>query len=127
MDRILPKLQRLSPGTVIPRPAQKGEFIVKGWGKREGESALIYLIPNRSAPGKPHEKGITIGEWERAYRQLLLTGSLTREWFDAYLPRCSKESLCNFAMIGGIFSLLGLAKYESRGVYRKAGAASDQD
>ncbi len=62
MDSILPKLQRLSPGTVIPKPEAKDEFTVKGWGQRNGETALIYFIPNHSDPRKPHEKGITVGE-----------------------------------------------------------------
>ena len=119
MDSILLKLQRLSPGTVIPKPEAKAEFTVKGWGKRNGETALIYLIPNHSDPQKPYQKGVTAGEWEQAYRRLLTTGEFTREWFDAHMPRCSKEGPCNFTTIGGIFSLFDLATYERRGVYRK--------
>ena len=112
-------LQRLSPGTVIPKPEAKDEFTVKGWGKRNGETAPIYFIPNHSDPGKPHEKGVTAGEFEQAYRQLLTTGEFTRKWSNVNMPRCSKEGACNFTTIGGIFSLLDLAAYESRGVYRK--------
>jgi hypothetical protein len=120
MDSILPKLRRLSPGTVIPKPEAHGEFKVKGWGKRDGETALIYLIPNHKAFQKPYEKGITAGEWEQAHCQLLTTGELTREWFNVHMLRCAKES-CNFTTIGGILSLLGLAEYGGRGVYRKVG------
>lgn len=119
MDSILPKLQRLSPGTVIPKPEAKAEFTVKGWGKRNGETALIYSIPNHSDPQKPYQKGVTAGEWEQAYRRLLTTGEFTREWFNTNMPRCSKEGACNFTTIGGIFSLFDLAAYECRGVYRK--------
>ena len=119
MDSILSKVKHLSPGTVIPKPEAKVDFTIKGWGKRHGEAALIYLIPNHSDPRKPHEKGITAGEWEQAYRQLLITGEFTREWFNAHMPRCSKEGACNFTTIGGIFSLLDLVAYESRGVYCK--------
>lgn len=119
MYSILPKLQRLSPGTVIPKPEAKDEFTVKGWGKRNGETALIYFIPNHSDPLKPHEKGITAGEWEEAYRQLLNTGGFTKKWFDSHMPRCSKEGSCNFTTIGGIFSMFELAVYETRGEYRK--------
>jgi hypothetical protein len=50
MDSILPRLQRLSPGTVIPKPEAKDDFTVKGWGKRNGEAALIYFIPNHNDP-----------------------------------------------------------------------------
>jgi hypothetical protein len=119
MNSILQMLQLLSPGTVIPKPEAKDEFTVKGWAKRHGETALIYFIPNHSDPGKPYEKGITHGEFEQAYRQLLTTGEFTREWFNARMPRCSKEGACNFTTIGGIFSLFNLATYEGRGVYRK--------
>jgi hypothetical protein len=119
MDSILPMLQQLSPGTVIPKPEAKAEFTVKGWGKRRSEIALIYLIPNHSTPGKHNEKGITVGEWERAYRQLLTTGRFTRQWFNGQMRRCSREGSCNFTTIGGIFSLLNIAVYESKGVYRK--------
>ena len=108
MDSIIRKLQLLSPGTVIPKPAAKAEFTVKGWGKRNGEYALIYLIPNHRDPQKPYQKGITTGEWEQAYRRLLTTGEFTREWFDAHMLRCSIEGSCNFTTIGGIFSLLAM-------------------
>jgi hypothetical protein len=36
---IVPTLQRLTPGTVIPKPEATDEFTVKGWGKRNGETA----------------------------------------------------------------------------------------
>jgi hypothetical protein len=119
MDSILPALRRLSPGTVIPKPEAKEQFTVKGWGKRNGETALIYFIPNHGHPRKPYEKGITATEWDQAYHRLLTTGEFTRAWFNTHMPRCSKEGACNFTTIGGIFSLLGVAAYESRGVYRR--------
>ena len=113
MDSILPRLQQLSPGTVIPT----SNFTIKGWGKRRKLPALVYFIPNHSNSEKPTEKGNTL-EWELAYRRLLDTGEFTRKWFYANLPRCADECPCNFTTIGGIFSLLGLAKYERKGVYR---------
>jgi hypothetical protein len=119
MESILPRLQRLTPGTVIPKPEAKSDFTIKGWGERHGQTALIYFIPNHTDPRKPYQKGITTGEWEQAYSQLLSTGEFTREWFNAHMPRCSDEGACNFTTIGGIFSLLDLATYESKGVYRK--------
>jgi hypothetical protein len=72
------------------------------------------LIPNHSDSQQPHQKGITAGEWEQAYRRLLTTGEFTREWFDTNMHRCSNEGSCNFTTIGGIFSLLGLAAYEAK-------------
>jgi hypothetical protein len=119
MDSILPRLQQLSHGTVIPKPKAGGVFTIKGWGKRHGETALIYFIPNHGDPRQPHQKGITVDEWEHAYLQLVTTGKFTREWFNAHLPRCSREGACNFTTIGGVFSLLDEAAYESKGVYRK--------
>jgi hypothetical protein len=104
------------PGTLIPKPEAREEFTLKGWGKRNGEAALIYFIPIQNR--RPSQKGITEGEWERAYHQLLTTGQFTREWFNSHMPRCSKEGGCNFTTIGGILSLLGLAAYDGRGVYR---------
>jgi hypothetical protein len=44
---------------VIPKPEAEADFVVKGWGRRRGEAALIYRIPNHRAPSKPYEKGIT--------------------------------------------------------------------
>ena len=119
MDSILPKLQLIASGTVIPKPEAHDNFTVKGWGIRRGESALVYFIPNHSNPRKPHQKGITAGEWEQAYRRLQATGEFTKTWFDSQMPECSNEGSCNFTTIGGIFSLLGLAAYEDRGVYFK--------
>src|SRR5690349_13675052 len=119
MPSILPRLKNLSSGTEIPKPGANIPFTVKGWGRRNGQTALVYNIPNQSDPRKPYQKGITADEWEQAYVQLLKTGEFTREWFDANMPRCSKEGSCNFTTIGGIFGLLGEAVYDSRGVYRR--------
>lgn len=55
---------------------------------------------------------------EQAHRQLINTGEFTKEWFDGHMPRCAAEGSCNFTTIGGVLTLLGVAVYESRGVYR---------
>jgi hypothetical protein len=39
-------------------------------------------------------------------------------WFDHSMTVCAKEGGCNFTTMGGIFVLLGYAKYSDRGVYR---------
>jgi hypothetical protein len=52
-------IQIARPGTVIPKPAAKADFLVKDIGTRRGERALIYSIPNHQNPGKPYHKGIT--------------------------------------------------------------------
>lgn len=105
------------PGTVIPKPEAKGQFVVKGWGERRGETALIYSIPNHSNPLKPYHKGITESEFEKAYEVLVRRGEFTRQWFNDNLPACAQEGGCNFTTIGGIFQLLGVAKYAERGMY----------
>ncbi|NTU44156.1 MAG: hypothetical protein HGA99_01360 [Chlorobiaceae bacterium] len=104
-------------GTIIPKPAAKAPFLVKGWGIRREEQALIYKIPNHKKPEKPYEKGITVSEFEKAYQEIQRTGFFTRKWFDRTLSKCSQEGGCNFTTIGGIFQLLGIATYSKRGVY----------
>lgn len=115
-DQIRKKIQ---PGMEIPKPEAKGKFLVKGWGKRGGEGALIYRIPNHSNPHKPYEKGITLSEFDIAFGHLDECGCFTRKWFSENMLRCSKEGGCNFTTIGGIFVLLGIVRYDRRGVYRK--------
>ncbi len=66
------------PGTVIPKPQARGDFIVKGWGMRRGKRALIYTIPNHTNPRKPYEKGITASEWTQAFDHLLNAGDFRR-------------------------------------------------
>ncbi len=106
---------KISQGTIIPKP--RGEVIVKGWGKRRGESALIYKIPNNKNPNKHNEKGITESEWDIAYNQLKETGALTRQWFNETLQDCKDEGSCNFTTIGGVFVKIGLAEYKGPGLY----------
>lgn len=106
-------------GTVIPKPEAKSDFYVKAWGKRRGEAALVYCIPNHGNPAKPHEKGVTESEFEKAFAELKRSGEFTRAWFDKHLPNCAKEGSCNYTTIGGIFELLGEAAYSSRGVYER--------
>jgi len=120
--RILALLnEKIAPGTVIPKPQARADFIVKGWGKRRGERALIYSIPNHSNPGYPHEKGITSSEWEQAFDHLMASGDFSHRWFKESMNACFKEGSCNFTTIGGIFELLGYAQYD-QGTYLRRGA-----
>lgn len=119
MQDILKRIEAsVEPGTIIPKPAATGEFVVKGWGTRRGERALIYTIPNHKNPARPYAKGITVPEWQLAYEQLLKTGEFSRAWFNEAMPACAKEGGCNFTTIGGIFQFLGVAEYQ-RGTYRR--------
>ena len=107
-------------GTEIPKPEAKAAFRIKGLGIRRGETALIYTIPSHTG-SKPYQKGITLAEFEKAYSQLKRSGSLTASWFNQELPACAKEGSCNFTSLGGIFELLGVAKYSGRGEYKFEG------
>jgi hypothetical protein len=120
MEGIVSEIERTAkPGTKIPKPEPRGDFIVKRWGVRRGERALIYTIPNHKKPTKPYEKGITASEWVKAFDRLMATGEFTRSWFDRSMPSCAKEGGCNFMTIGGVFQLLGYAAHD-RGVYKAA-------
>ena len=115
---IVEQIKRIvKPVTVIPLPNSPAGHRIKGWGKRRGKNALIYLIPNHKNPSKPSEKGITESEWEQAYQQIISNGDFSRKWFNRNMQACAKEGSCNFIAIGGIFELLDIAVY-GRGKYR---------
>ncbi len=109
---IVDTLAKIEAGTVIPKPRAKGEFVVKGWGTRRGEHALIYKIPNNKNPDRPYEKGITVSEFKQAYEEIVKSGEFSSKWFKKNMNECSKEGSCNFTTIGGIFEMLGLAVYD---------------
>jgi hypothetical protein len=109
---------KIIPGTVIPKPQTRVEYNVKGWGLRRGERALIYTIPNHKTPTKPHEKGITVSEWVKAFKHLIDAGDLSRFWFNKSMRECAKEGACNFTTIGGVLELLGYAAPNDHGIYR---------
>ena len=115
-NRVL-ELAQNSQGMEIPKPEAKEAFRIKGLGTRRGETALIYTIPSHTGK-KPYQKGITISEFEKAYLELKKSGCLTKAWFNRQLPACAKEGSCNFTSLGGIFEMLGFAKYTGRGEYQ---------
>jgi len=119
VSAFIKRLREIKPGTVIPKPEAHEDFVVKGWGKRANQEALVYLIPNHTNPSRPYQKGVALAEWAASYDYLMDEGEITREWFDRNLTRCSNEGGCNFTTIGGILCLLGVARYDQRGVYRK--------
>ena len=102
----------VKPGTPIPKP-ESDTSVVKGWGKRRGEPALIYTMKGG------HEKGITESEWRCAFEQLQRKGELTKPWFKDALAKCWKEGDCNFTTIGGVLVLLGVATYNGNGCYKR--------
>ena len=119
MDEILHRIETMvTPGTVIPKPKARADYTVKGWGRRRGERALIYRIPNHKNPDCPYEKGITESEFVKAFNHLDETGHFNFSWFKSNMIRCKKEGGCNFTSIGSIFEILGYAKHSEEG-YRK--------
>ena len=120
MSGIIPRIEtEISPGTIIPKPGTEREYCVKGWGRRRGERALIYLIPNLNTPGSPYQKGITVSEWEKAFERLRSTGEFRCSWFNAAMGGCRTEGGSNYLTFGGIFALLGLVARQERGVCRR--------
>ena len=121
MSGIVSRIEtEIIPGTIIPKPGTDREYRVKGWGRRRGERALMYWIPNLNNPARPYQKGVTVSEWEQAFEHLMSAEEFRRSWFDTAMVGCSTEGGCNFTTIGGIFMLLGLAACHETGVYRKA-------
>jgi hypothetical protein len=106
----------VSPGVTLPGT----KYTVKGFGKRQGEAALVYRIPNRISGARPSEKGITKSEFEQAYSQLVTAGRFTRKWFNSTLDSAAAAP-CNFMAVGGVFVMLGIANYK-RGEFTPNGA-----
>ena len=106
-------------GTVIPKPEAKADFVVKGWGVRRGERALVYLVPNHKDPSRPYEKGVTLSEFERAYQRVMSGEDFDRKWFEENMSACAAEGGCNFTTIGGLFQLLRIVEYERGRYYRR--------
>lgn len=102
----------------IPKPVSDNPFTIKGTGKRRGELAVIYYIPNHDNPNKPHQKGITVSEFLALLNEAQMKGEVTREWFNNNLPACAKEGGCNFTSACGILELLGYLKYVGDGLYK---------
>lgn len=117
MDIVQELKGKVTTGAIIPKPDAKADFIVKGWGTRRREEALIYRIPNHKNADKPYEKGINVSEWRKAYRRISGGEDFDKDWFSRNMSACAEEGDCNFTTIGGIFQMLGLVDYE-RGVYK---------
>ena len=105
------------PGTTIPKPHATKPVQLKGIGQRRGEDALIYSIPNESDPSQPYQKGVTRSELEQAYCELRRSKSISRAWFNREMQAAAAEGGCNFTTIGGLFQLIGAARYSSIGRY----------
>jgi hypothetical protein len=110
-------IESLTLGTPFPKPMSADSSRLARWGTRRSERALIYSMPNHKDPSKPHEKGVTINEFQQAFDQLVDTGNFSREWFNANMAACRKKGSCNFITIGGIFQMIGIADYDSAGRY----------
>jgi hypothetical protein len=103
---IFQQIIKISPGKTISGT----KYIVKGIGQRWGEPALVYRIPSRTGK-RLSEKGITKSEFEKAHSQLVTEGRFTRKWFNENFVTSSTEP-CNFAAMGGVFVMFGIADYK---------------
>lgn len=111
--------QLVQENAVVPKPKSENLFRILRVGKRRGEPAIIYSIPNHKNESQPHEKGITYSEFHIALSHLQNTGKITREWFNQNLQGCANEGACNFTTLGGILELLNYAKYSGVSTYSK--------
>lgn len=102
--------EEIAPETVI-----HNEWKMKRHGIRRGKDALIYTMPGG------REKGIKESEWNKAYNELMTTGCFRRSWFKKNMESCNREGGCNFNAIGGVFSIMGIARSggKGKGVYLK--------
>ncbi|MBK9579100.1 MAG: hypothetical protein IPO40_18690 [Fibrobacteres bacterium] len=112
MDVIERIRSNVLPGTVIPKPKAKSDFIFLGWTSSGSESAISYSIPNRKDPAKPYRKYVRESEIILAYEEFVKAGEFTRGWLNTHLPKLAKEGSCSFTTIGGLLCLLGEARYE---------------
>lgn len=94
--------------------------MVVGWGWSRNEDALVYRLPMRPGTKKASEKRIRSSAFVEAFRVLQGTGRLTRTWFARRFPDLERDGSCNFTTLGGVFVLLGEARYIGSGEYERA-------
>lgn len=116
LDRIMAEIP---VDTVIPKPAAKGKFTLKGEGTAGEERAIYYSIPSREKGKQSGQKFITEKQLEEAYGQLLAAGELTRQWWNENIRHSETEGGCNFTTVGGLLVLLKEAERIKRGTYRR--------
>jgi hypothetical protein len=116
---IIEKIKKnVKPGTIIPKPRAKHNFIVKGFTTSKGEEALAYFVNNKNSK-IPSEKRVTFSEFVKSYNQLIDNGEVSRKWYSDTFPDINYQDPCNFTTVGGIFILLKLAYYKKPGIYSK--------
>jgi hypothetical protein len=116
-----------TPGTRIPKPKSNGIYVVLGWTVSRGEEALVYRIPKRPGTKRASQKRIPVSAFEEAFAELTKSGTLTRRWFRASFPVLDHDGGCNFTTIGGVFELLGEARFVQSGVYAVVRSAANSD
>ena len=98
----------ITEGTVIHREWRVKELVTELRIRRD-EFALVYTMPGG------HDKDIKESEWNKAYNQLIATGCFSRPWFRKNMEKCNGRGSCNFNAIGGVFSVMGIARCAGRG------------
>jgi hypothetical protein len=116
-----------TPGTRIPKPESDQIYEVRGWTTSRGEEALVYQIPKKPGTKRASQKRIPVSAFQKSFVVLTESGTLTRRWFQTVFPVLDDDGTCNFTTIGGIFELLGEARYLERGVYAKVNSTTYSD
>jgi hypothetical protein len=106
------------PSMRIPKPQSTQAYEVVGWRMSRGEEAVVYRIPMQPGTRKASEKRIQASAFVRAFEVLTDAGEITRSWFKREFPELQADGTCNFTTLGGIFELLGEARYVRPGIYR---------
>ena len=107
-DEAYDLLRSLPPGTRIPKPGSDRRYEIKGWVSVNGEERIAYTVANKAIP---------ISWLRKSLGELSRTGRLESAWFRRAFYKGKDLGGCNFTTVGGLFQLIGIAKYSRPGVY----------
>ena len=106
--------KQIKIGDSIPKPDTKKTKVIEIKPNRNGELSLYYSIGKQG-----NSKFVTKSDFENAFDVLNTKHEFTRKWFNEHLDK-KKSKPCNFTTIGGVFELLGKAKFIGNGIYKKS-------
>jgi hypothetical protein len=108
------EVKSLKIGTAIPKVEEGKSAKLIEFTKSNGDESFKYSIGENG-----NGKCVLKSEIEESFTILQTSGKFTREWHKEHFPQLESGRPCNFTTIGGIFELLGYAKYASRSEYDK--------
>jgi hypothetical protein len=109
----------LKEGIIIPKPRSKEAYRSLGWKSSRGEEAFIYALPKRPKSKRASTKRIPSSVFKEACRILIEDGAITKAWFTEAFPKLNADGSCNFTTLGGVFQILGFAKWAKPGSYKR--------